>query len=207
MLNIPDAAIGATIAALIAGTVSLLGLIISKEQKTSEFRQAWIDGLRGDLVAFLTQFNAIHDATRVKYPDHAKKVETLRPLYMTLNSSTFSILLRINPHEDNCKRLLDAMETFNGLSVDEARLTTDNIRAIETEFLAASQALLKSEWRRVKSGETTFKLAKLLALLVVAGSIIAGGVIAYNTRQKGTTGDRPILQKTSPTQSDIGHQK
>jgi hypothetical protein len=61
MVGVPDAAIGATVAALIAGTVSLLGLIISKEQKTSEFRHAWIDALRSDLTAFLTQINAIHD--------------------------------------------------------------------------------------------------------------------------------------------------
>ena len=49
MDRIPDVAIGAVVAALIAAIVSLLGLIISKEQKTSEFRQAWIDALRSDL--------------------------------------------------------------------------------------------------------------------------------------------------------------
>lgn len=49
MIAIPPVAIGAIGAALIAATVSLLGLIISKEQKTSEFRQAWIDALRSDL--------------------------------------------------------------------------------------------------------------------------------------------------------------
>ena len=50
MDQIPSVAVGAVVAALIAGTVSLLGLIISKEQKTSEFRQAWIDALRNDLI-------------------------------------------------------------------------------------------------------------------------------------------------------------
>jgi len=86
MVHVPDAAIGAVVAALIAGIVSLLGLIISKEQKTSEFRQAWIDALRCDLTAFLTQINAIHDATKVRYVDHAEKVDTLRPLYLPCTS-------------------------------------------------------------------------------------------------------------------------
>ena len=45
MFGIPDQAIGAIAAALIAGLISLLGLIISKEQKVSDFRQAWIDAL------------------------------------------------------------------------------------------------------------------------------------------------------------------
>ncbi|MEM4379495.1 MAG: hypothetical protein QXL01_02260 [Thermoplasmatales archaeon] len=37
-------AFGAIVAALIAATVSFTSLIISKEQKTSEFRQEWING-------------------------------------------------------------------------------------------------------------------------------------------------------------------
>ncbi|UFS77622.1 hypothetical protein LPB73_09685 [Tardiphaga sp. 37S4] len=179
MVNIPEAAIGAMVAALIAATVSLLGLIISKEQKTSEFRQAWIDALRSDLTAFLTQINTICDATKVKYSDHAEKVETLRPLYVLLNTSTFNILLRINPQEAHCKKLLTAMECFNALTSDESKLTAENIRSVEADFLLAAQALLKSEWRRVKSGEWTFRIAKLLALFVILASVIGGGIAAY----------------------------
>ena len=181
MGNIPDAAIGAMAAALIAGIVSLLGLIISKEQKTSEFRQAWIDGLRLDLTVILTQINAIHDATKVKYENYAEKVEKLRPLYIPLNTSTFDILLRINPNETKSKRLIAAMEAFNSLTADETKLTTENIRTVEREFIASSQVLLKSEWRRVKSGEWTFRIAKVLALLVILASIVAGGFLAYRT--------------------------
>lgn len=48
-LVVPDAAIGAIAAASIAGLLAFLSLIIAKENKTSEFRQAWIDSLRLDL--------------------------------------------------------------------------------------------------------------------------------------------------------------
>lgn len=178
-MQIPDAAVGAVTAALIAGIISLLGLIISKEQKTSEFRQAWIDALRADLTAYLTQVNAINDATKVRYVDHAKKVEALRPLYIPLNNSTFNILLRVNPAEPNSKRLMNAMEAFNELTADEAKLTAENVRAIENEFLASSQILLKAEWRRVKSGERAFRVAKWLALTVVLVFAAAGIFVAY----------------------------
>ena len=197
MVHVPDAAIGAVVAALIAGIVSLLGLIISKEQKTSEFRQAWIDALRSDLAAFLTQINAIHDATKVKYSDHAEKVDALRPLYIPLNISTFDILLRINPDEAKSKRLLDAMEAFNALTADESKLTTDNIRTVEKEFLTSSQVLLKSEWRRVKSGEWTFRIAKLLAVIVIFVSIAIGCFIAYSTWWL----DRNSSPQPSPSQA------
>ncbi|MCP3407945.1 hypothetical protein [Bradyrhizobium sp. CCGB01] len=178
-MHVPDAAVGAITAALIAGIISFLGLIISKEQKTSEFRQAWIDALRADLTAYLTQVNAINDATKVRYADHAKKVEALRPLYIPLNNSTFNILLRVNPAEPKSKKLLSAMEAFNELTADEAKLTAENIRAVENEFLTSSQILLKAEWRRVKSGEWTFRAAKWLAVIVVLISAAAGLFVAY----------------------------
>lgn len=41
--------IGAIVAALVAGFFSVLSLIVSKEQKISEFRQQWIDSLRQEL--------------------------------------------------------------------------------------------------------------------------------------------------------------
>jgi hypothetical protein len=85
----------------------------------------------------------------------------------------------VNPKEANSKRLLDVMEAFNTLTLDERKLTTENIRPVETEFVAASQVLLKSEWRRVKSGEWTFRIAKLLALTVILVSAVVGGSAAY----------------------------
>lgn len=42
-------ALGAVLAAFLTGTVSFISLINSKEQKTSEFRQSWVDNLRNDI--------------------------------------------------------------------------------------------------------------------------------------------------------------
>jgi len=63
MFGLPDIAIGAIIAATITGLISLLGLIISKEQKISDFRQAWIDNLRTELSLVITHAMAIHGAS------------------------------------------------------------------------------------------------------------------------------------------------
>ena len=200
--KIPDAAIGAVVAALIAGTASLLGLIISKEQKISDFRQAWIDALRTDLSAFLTQINAITDAVRVKYDDHSAKVQTLRPLYMPLNTSTFNILLRVNPDEKRSARLVRAMEEFNKLTADESQLTPSNVRAVETEFLFASQLLLKAEWRRVKAGELTFKVAKVFAFAVIMASLIFGSVAAYRAWRPDESSQNAVTTKSSAPKND-----
>jgi len=50
-------AIATVVAAVIAGLISVVALTLTKEQKTSEFRQAWIDGLRSDLADYLAAFS------------------------------------------------------------------------------------------------------------------------------------------------------
>jgi len=45
--------------AFIAGGFSLLCLIISKEQKTSDFRQTWIDALREDFTIYVAKVTII----------------------------------------------------------------------------------------------------------------------------------------------------
>jgi hypothetical protein len=43
MFGLPKEIAGTLVAAAIAAFISLVGLIITKESKVSEFRQAWID--------------------------------------------------------------------------------------------------------------------------------------------------------------------
>jgi hypothetical protein len=57
--QIPLAPIATVVAALITAVISFVNLTLSKEQKTSEFRQAWIDGLRGDLAIFFSSARAL----------------------------------------------------------------------------------------------------------------------------------------------------
>jgi hypothetical protein len=57
--QIPLAPIATVVAALITAIISFVNLTLSKEQKTSEFRQAWIDGLRGDLAIFFSSARAL----------------------------------------------------------------------------------------------------------------------------------------------------
>ena len=50
--------IGGFVAALIAAAVAFVGLVVSKEQKVSEFRQVWIYRLRRDLSRFIALLKA-----------------------------------------------------------------------------------------------------------------------------------------------------
>jgi hypothetical protein len=53
-------AAGACLAAWIAGTVSLLNLLSTKEAEVSKFRQAWIDELRKDVAKLIAHSHLIH---------------------------------------------------------------------------------------------------------------------------------------------------
>jgi hypothetical protein len=62
-VGLPWAAVATLLGATITGLFALLQLIISKETKVSEFRQAWIDGLRSDVAEYigaLRLFVSIH---------------------------------------------------------------------------------------------------------------------------------------------------
>jgi hypothetical protein len=160
--------IGAIGAAIIAGLVSLFGLIIGKEQKVSEFRQAWIDDLRKCFVDYLVHINAVSDALRVKANGEQIDTAALLQSYQSLNAANHGISLRINAEEKPAQLLMKSMSDFENLSNKNANLTPEKIGDLEKEFLKASKELLKFEWNRVKRGESMFVWTKRITV----GSVI-----------------------------------
>ncbi|ABY31467.1 hypothetical protein [Methylorubrum extorquens] len=167
-----DIGVGAVGAALIAGLVSLFGLIIGKEQKVSEFRQAWIDELRKCLIAYLVQINAISDLVRMQKSGQAVDASNISANYKLLNEASHGITFRINPKEKPAKRLMKAMESFEGIAGSNSSLTPDKIRSIEVEFITSAKKLLKFEWKRVKRGEATFVWTKRVIIAIIVGLFV-----------------------------------
>jgi len=176
----------ATTAALITGLLMLVGLIISKENKTSEFRQLWIDSLRREVSDFVGHIEVIilhgrllHQKTHSKSGTDSTKeiekcIESIQENICQAHSLARSIMLRLNPHEHQDIReimqILDKqLETLPLPSRDETSKTLNRL----TE---AIQKELKIEWERVKKGEPTFKMTKVtvtFSLVVVIGVLVA----------------------------------
>lgn len=171
MFFVPDVAVGAVTAALIAGTVSFLGLIISKEQKTSEFRQAWIDALRSDISAVIAHINAIHGAGAANLGSPADQWKVVRPDFVGVNEAVARIKLRLNPTEPSAKAVLDAIESLEYLVAPESPMDYKEINEMEDELVRQARVLLKDEWRRVKEGELTYRVFKYFALAVMILSV------------------------------------
>lgn len=135
-------------AAVIAASAAFIGVVIGKEQKTTEFRQDWINAQRDDLALALSL------AGNGRKGDVAKQREERVKFDEALNR----IRLRENPEKEEWKYVLEALDRLRDaafICTYEADTTTDSKRVIEL-----SQKLLKTEWTRVRAGETWFKVAK-----------------------------------------------
>ncbi len=182
-MDIPSpayAAIGTISAAIIAGGISFISTVLAKDQKTSEFRQAWIDGLRNDIAELISLFILMTGTVQVmsrqgKTPTEiddrlAQKDDALCKLEMVYAR----IKLRINPSEHiKILSALSALQTYAG---SEQKHDAEVADALVDDLVKESQLVLKREWKRVKSGELAFKLTKWVSLLVLIGAVVYLGV-------------------------------
>ncbi len=178
MLGLPDVAIGAVVAALVAGLVSLLGLIISKEQKISEFRQAWIDALRSEISALISHANAIHGTSAAGLERASELWKVVRPDFLGINQAAANVRLRLNPKEKEASAVLEQIEGLEQLLLPGRTVEYAQIDETEKRLVAAAQVLLKQEWLRVKQGEQVYRIARICALIVLMVCVVALFTIA-----------------------------
>lgn len=178
------AAIATIVAALIAAAISFVNLTLTKEQKTSEFRQVWIDALRQDLASFFATARAFARASeeRKVFGGGTKEgtpltltEEKVSDLRYQIAETYYRIQLRLNPKETEHQELLRLMQI--AIEKQQQMLVgkgdTDAIlQAIEVAAEYAPQ-LLKVEWERVKKGELPYRLARnWIAPITFVGSLI-----------------------------------
>lgn len=161
--------IGPITAATLAGAVAYMVSVLSKEQKTSEFRQAWIDGLRADIAELLALTSSINYLLAFRHSlKHTEdqiseylltKEDDLRKAY----SLSHRIYLRVNPKEH--KKLLEKIEKISEIDWQEDS-GHELLEKATYELIEESQAVLKKEWKRVKRGEPVFFFTKWISFLI-----------------------------------------
>lgn len=182
------AALATVVASLITAAVSFVTLTLTKEQKTSEFRQAWIDSLREELAGFLAAARAFARAVEIfnTYgPEYKEKTqlriseEKIGDLRYQAAETLSKIQLRLNPAEPEHKELLRLLRR----AVDEQNTMLKEKSSIEATLkaieLAAdyAQPILKKEWERVKAGELPFRIARNWVAPAIA--LLSLSFIAY----------------------------
>ncbi|AUZ46866.1 hypothetical protein [Pseudomonas orientalis] len=171
--------VGGVVVAVIAGAISLSVAILSKDQKTSEFRQLWIDALRQDvsrlsgvLHMLIGMSNIISEQTDdqkanflVSSKDNLiEMVDLVTRIRLRLNIKEHVVLLALLDEVSNSKDMSrQAMES--------------QIEAVVTEV----QKVLKNEWERVKRGERSFQILKWSSGFVLVLGLAGVGVYYYLT--------------------------
>jgi len=178
------AAIATLTASIIAATISFVNLTLTKEQKTSEFRQKWIDSLREELSMFFGCARTFARATEEKHKlGGAYENESLFKISEDKISDiryqvteVFSrIKLRLNSDEPEHKELLRLLKRAideQNVALKEKTDATKTLKAIEVANDYAAP-VLKAEWKRVKKGELPFRIARnWVAPIVFISSVV-----------------------------------
>lgn len=199
---IPDVAIGAILAAIIGAMLSLAGLIVAKESKVSEFRQAWIDSLRSELASFASNLNSLADADTIDFESDAKRYDAVKEQTGKLNESYYSIALRLNVDEDSSKAVRDSMLKLSRAIKDPLLAAELDFDAEQGAFIKASNTLLKAEWKRVKAGEKVYQRTRSIAIGVIGVFALAIVVIIAvnfaNRKPVTAKGGNPQTAMTVP---------
>ena len=171
MFGLPKEIAGTLIAAFIAAVISLLGLLISKENKVSEFRQAWIDALRQEVAAVITHAHAVHGAYLAKFAPESEMWKNVRDDFVKMNKAWAKIKLRLNPDERPSQAILEALKKHEGVFLENSTPPDfGKLGEYDAELLKTTNVVLKEEWEKVKRGERIYRAATWLAgILVIVG--------------------------------------
>lgn len=197
--------IGVILAALIGGFFSLISLIISKEQKTSEFRQQWVDSLRQEISDHIAATITLSGMRESQSISNEQFLNDASEEQQRVASTYTAIKLRVNPNEPDQKikklndEFLDELEKcrrlYNRSQWQEARKSCNRLTS-------AAIPMLKAEWERVKRGEQVYVWAKRAAMgvtgLALIGSVMATVILWPGSKDEG--GDYPA--KTEQVESE-----
>ena len=176
-----DTAYVPVVGAAIGGGVAFLAAVFTKETKTSEFRQQWIDGLRNDISEFLAHATAI--ATFLDAKRHHKDTDIQEKLYSkddefaTFQTCRRRIILRLNPKEH-----AEFAKEIDGLgSLSPIDLSKDGVNCRADKITLLATDILKSEWKRVAKGEPIFRYTTRASGAFLFGTLLYLGWIYIST--------------------------
>jgi hypothetical protein len=179
-------AIGSITAALIGGGIAFLSSVLAKEQKTSEFRQAWINSVLEDIAEFIGAVESLTGSLSSQFAINGREaalsyLSSAEPQVRTLLGAYYRVRLRLNPSEH--QNLLSVLERLQRLLLKGEIPDPAQVDGIVRNIEQIGHDALKAEWNRVKRGERPFYVTKnislgiffvaLLVLILLGSQVIA----------------------------------
>lgn len=172
------------LAALISFIVAVSSAVIAKEQKVSEFRQAWINDFRNDMAIIITSSYSCSFYTQETISfkgspmDEDHFVDQFNESFSRLEHHITLINLRLNPVKD-IEFVTKANEVLN--QIDNCHIYYKNkdnvvdsspINSVK-KLQAMSHSILKNEWERVKRGELLYRFVITTGKIFAIASLTA----------------------------------
>lgn len=171
--------------ALITAAAGFLALVLTKEQKISDFRQAWINAFREDIAALMAKMTAydlaqqknavIRDENQKKVfnnPNSCKNdfelnIDNIELYKVEIQLITERLKLRLNPSNDRVfiSKLNEVPNALYNLPADAIK--RQNLTKLIDELGEQAHVTLKKEWEVVKKGESWYKSTKWIVLILL----------------------------------------
>lgn len=183
-------------ASALGGLIAIANMVVGKEQKISEARKDWIDGLRTNLAAFFASAQVLsllwesHLHLQTSGKDNKEHLKlsprevlkfrtTHKELYERMLAAYHDVQLRLgtNPVEFGCliAELDEVYRAFEGNTTD-CHLY---FRRREPTLRVSSSKAMKAEWVKVRDGEPTFQKVKTFfyRFLTLLGIVFFVGLV------------------------------
>jgi hypothetical protein len=178
-------AVATVIAAFLTAVIALVNMLNSKDQKTTEFRQQWINALRGHISEFAAQARwiggAVEQAKRFDpncFSRDSKAYDSYASSRERISVAYYSICLHFKPSDKDFASLDTHMREVLTLLARPSELRFGTVSDSLGQLTDEAKRILKTEWKRVKAGELTYRITKYAAMLVILGSLIGGSFLA-----------------------------
>lgn len=192
---------GTLFAAFMAGVFSLFTLINNKEQKVSEFRQAWIDALRSEVTGLSAALYYISYYMSTRNAENKWAVNDLEDSHKQYVTCCAALLTRINaqdPDSELRKKNEAFLDVLNNIQNSFNAQNYSGAASLSRGLIDVARPVLKAEWERVKGGEKSYKRTKRLALLLcVFGLALASIFMFSNYRLSGEISVEQIIDSKS----------
>lgn len=160
-----DAPVATLIASALAAFVALITIVVTKEQKVSEFRQAWINSLRDDVAEAISAASTMSIVMQLKNRPDLVFAEWAR-----FGAALARVELRLNlkeaSHQALAEHIHEAELLVQRIESCRSDYNQDEWLALQAKVVLTSQELLKIEWNRVREGELFYRVIKITLTII-----------------------------------------
>jgi hypothetical protein len=132
-----------------------------RSEVLSQNRQEWINSLRDELADFISYLTPLTEMPIGAIEDDPDGYSELIENKRQIDRCAAKIELLLNPSEPDCSRIADMVNEIRSLVMDICEEGSDKkvdkqlarLDSLFSDLVPIAQAVLKTEWTRVKSGE------------------------------------------------------